>query len=145
MNNNAYKIGTIIPVDFEIILKFFKDDLLENSIRPENMLNLKNGNQIILKNSNEENKFYVNFHIFFPIVTEENSKYNSVEFNFHKYLTFFKEINSEIRNLRSKHLIYPYEGALLSDIYSSHQFRKAMRIASNPKDKQIQGRKNNFC
>ena len=142
---DTYKIGTIIPIEFKLISTFFRDEIIDGNIFiSEKVIQLKNGDEIILKNSIDKNMFYVNFHLYFHIIEEEKSKTNSLRINYQLYLDFFNKTNSKIRNLRTKSLMYPSQGSIESDIFSSPQFRKAMHVASNPKDQQIQGKKKPF-
>ena len=141
--NSPYKIESIIPIDLQLIYEFFNDEIIEKFV-DEGKLLLKDGNEIILKKSIEKNRYYVVFNLYFKIIVNEGEKTNSVSFNYQPYLNFFIEINSEIRNYRTKSLIYPYQGAIESDIFNSPQFKKTMHTASNPKDRQFQGKKKPF-
>lgn len=142
MSSEMYKIGTTIPIKSEIILSFFAKHTVDERFNNLTEFQLKDGSKIQLKRSLDDDKYFVNIYLKFNIIQNLGQKTNSLSFPLQLILNFFTECNSQIKNLRTNVIMPISEGALLSDIFSTNQFRKAMQLASNPKDIQVQGRKN---
>lgn len=142
MNTDMYKIGSTIPIKRELIVSFFEKLIVEKQSMNLYEFELKDGSKLLLKNSIDKDKFFVNIYLKFNIIKDEGQKSDTLRFSLYPILKFFTKCDSGMKNLRTNVEMAVSEGALLSDIYSSSQFRKALRIASNPKDSQIQGRKN---
>lgn len=127
-----YKIGTTIPIDKQKVLDFFSvyiEYQKENAVKETYVC--KGGSILILQPSEDEKQVWVKFH-----VNIEKDFYGKIWF-----MDFCRTHHSLIQNLRTKVISPVSDGAIMSEIYNSKEFRIANHFMSHPKDLQEKRKK----
>lgn len=121
----------------QVLLFFDKFILRQEPYKKKKVYRLRDNSLLILHNSDNEEKVYVEFHCkLSPIKKEKAIRFLGLSW----FEKFCLENNLEVKILEYNFAITPSKGTLLSYLFHSKVFGKARHMASHPKDKQTLNR-----